>query len=102
MKEIYKSRKRHRQVIPAVIHGGFDPTPGTLSAKLNLLGRHTYENEWFIELNFPHKKVDSLVLAFNDSEESELKTLHHQGIANGLKTDEMEILNHETMLGIRT
>src|SRR5258708_10490605 len=81
-----------------VIHGGFDPTPGTLSAKLNLLGRRIYENEWFIELNFPHKKVDSLVLAFNNSEESELKTLHNQGITNGLKTDEMEILDHEQCL----
>ena len=81
-----------------VIHGGFDPTPGTLNAKLNLLGRHIYENEWFIELNFPHKKVDSLVLAFNDLEKSELKTLQNQGITNGLKTDEMEILNHEQCL----
>jgi glycerol-3-phosphate dehydrogenase len=58
-----------------VIHGGFDSTPGTLSAKLNLLGRHSYETEWFIELNFPHKKVDSLVVAFDDSEKCELQTL---------------------------
>jgi glycerol-3-phosphate dehydrogenase len=75
-----------------------DPTPGTLSAKLNLLGRHSYENEWFMELNFPHKKVDSLVLAFTDLEKSELKTLYDQGIANGLKTDEMKLLNHEQCL----
>jgi glycerol-3-phosphate dehydrogenase len=81
-----------------VIHGGFDPTPGTLNAKLNLLGRHIYEKEWFIELYFPHKKIDSLVLAFNDLEKSELKTLHNQGITNGLKPDEMEILNHEQCL----
>jgi glycerol-3-phosphate dehydrogenase len=81
-----------------VIHGGFDPTPGTLSAKLNLLGRHCYENEWFLELNFPHKKVDSLVVAFNDLEERQLKTLHNQGIANGLKSDEMKLLNHEQSL----
>ena len=81
-----------------VIHGGFDPSPGTLSAKLNLLGRHIYENEWFIELNFPHKKVNSLVLAFNDLEKSELKTLYDQGITNGLKADEMGILNHEQCL----
>src|ERR1700758_5494936 len=36
-----------------VIHGGFDPTPGTVNARLNLLGRHLYEIEWFKELNFP-------------------------------------------------
>src|SRR5260370_4010759 len=81
-----------------VIHGGFDPTPGTLSAKLNLLGRHIYENEWFIVLNFPHKKVDSLVLAFNDLEKSDLKTLHDQGIASGLERDEIQILNQEQCL----
>lgn len=56
-----------------VIHGGFDPTPGTLSAKLNILGKHIYENEWFNELLFPLSKVDSLVLAFNNSERANLK-----------------------------
>jgi glycerol-3-phosphate dehydrogenase len=68
-----------------VIHGGFDPTPGTLSAKLNLLGRHSYETEWFIELNFPHQKIDSLVLAFDDLEKRELQRLYNQGIANSSK-----------------
>lgn len=28
-----------------VIHGGFDPTPGKLNAKLNLEGRKLYEND---------------------------------------------------------
>ena len=60
-----------------VIHGGFDPTPGTLSAKLNVLGKRIYENEWFHELKFPFSKVDSLVLAFNDLEKQELKTLYN-------------------------
>ena len=41
-----------------VIHGGFDPTPGTLNARLNVLGRKIYEKEWFRDLNFPYKKVD--------------------------------------------
>src|SRR5258708_12606035 len=49
-----------------VIHVGFDTTPGTLSAKLTLLGRHLYESEVLIGLNFPHKKIHSLVFAFND------------------------------------
>jgi glycerol-3-phosphate dehydrogenase len=83
-----------------VIHGGFDPTPGTLSAKLNLLGRHSYETEWFIELNFPHQKIDSLVLAFDDLEKRELQTLYNQGIANGLRTNELKLLNHDQSLGL--
>jgi len=78
-----------------VIHGGFDPTPGTVNARLNLLGKHIYEDEWFKELSFPHKKIDSLVLAFNDVEKKELEKLYDQGIANGLKADELEILSRE-------
>ena len=76
-----------------VIHGGFDPTPGSLSAKLNILGKHIYENEWFNELIFPFSKVDSLVLAFSDLEKDELKTLYQQGITNGLKPAELKILD---------
>ena len=49
-----------------VIHGGFNPMPGTVNARLNVLGRHLYESEWFKELNFPHRNCHSIVLAFND------------------------------------
>jgi glycerol-3-phosphate dehydrogenase len=83
-----------------VIHGGFDPSPGTLAAKLNLLGRHIYENEWFNQLDFPRQKVDSLVLAFNDSETHEIERLYNQGIANGLKKDELQILNRDQCLNL--
>jgi glycerol-3-phosphate dehydrogenase len=83
-----------------VIHGGFDPTPGTLNAKLNLLGRNLYENEWFRELSFPHQKVDSLVLAFNEVEKNELDKLYQQGITNGLSPDELQILSREQCLAL--
>jgi glycerol-3-phosphate dehydrogenase len=83
-----------------VIHGGFDPTPGTLNAKLNHLGKKIYENEWFKELSFPHKKVDSLVLAFNAVEQKELEKLYNQGITNGLKPDELQILSREQCLAL--
>jgi len=83
-----------------VIHGGFDPTPGTVNAKLNVLGRHLYENEWFKELSFPHKKVDSLVLAFNEVEKKELDKLYNQGLTNGLQPDELQILNREQCLAL--
>jgi glycerol-3-phosphate dehydrogenase len=81
-----------------VIHGGFDPTPGTLNAKLNILGKHLYETEWFNELRFPFQKIDSLVLAFNDFEKKELKTLYDQGITNGLKSSELKILSPKQCL----
>jgi glycerol-3-phosphate dehydrogenase len=83
-----------------VIHGGFDPTPGTVNARLNLLGRQLYEDEWFKELNFPHRKCHSMVLAFNDVEKKELHKLYDQGIANGLRADELEILSGEQCLGL--
>jgi len=83
-----------------VIHGGFDPTPGTVNARLNVSGRHLYENEWFKELNFPHKSCHSIVLAFNDVEKKELHKLYDQGIANGLRTDELEILSREQCLAL--
>ena len=83
-----------------VIHGGFDPTPGTMNARLNILGRHLYENEWFKELNFPHRNCHSIVLAFNDVEKTELHKLYDQGITNGLKADELEILSREQCLAL--
>ncbi|HEV3210286.1 MAG TPA: type 2 glycerol-3-phosphate oxidase [Chthoniobacterales bacterium] len=83
-----------------VIHGGFDPTPGTVNARLNLLGRQLYEDEWFKELNFHHRKCHSMVLAFNDVEKKELHKLYDQGITNGLRADEMEILSGEQCLAL--
>jgi glycerol-3-phosphate dehydrogenase len=83
-----------------VIHGGFDPTPGTVNARLNLLGRQLYEDEWFKELNFPHRKCHSMVLAFSDVEKKELHKLYDQGIANGLRADELEILSGEQCLAL--
>jgi glycerol-3-phosphate dehydrogenase len=81
-----------------VIHGGFDPTPGTLHAKFNISGRKIYESEWFRELAFPHKKVDSLVLAFDDAEVEEIRNLYDQGIANGVKASDLKILNKKQCL----
>ena len=81
-----------------VIHGGFDPTPGTVNARLNVLGRHLYENEWFKELNFPHRNWHSIVLAFNEVEKKELQKLYDQGITNGLTADELEILSRDQCL----
>jgi glycerol-3-phosphate dehydrogenase len=81
-----------------VIHGGFDPAPGTLSAKFNLLGKRIYQNEWFKEIVFPHKKVDSLVLAFGDVEKDELYRLYNQGITNGLQAAELQILDRDQCL----
>lgn len=81
-----------------IIHGGFDPTPGKLNAALNLQGRKIYEESWFKTLDFPWTKVDSLVLAFNKEEMPELEKLYKKGLANGVSTNELQILTKEQVM----
>ncbi|WP_381415079.1 type 2 glycerol-3-phosphate oxidase [Spiroplasma endosymbiont of Anurida maritima] len=76
----------------AVIHGGFDPTPGKLNATLSIEGKKLYQT-WFKELNFTWKKVDSLVIAFSPYEINEVKKLYERGLENGLDKTELKILN---------
>ncbi|WP_339046022.1 type 2 glycerol-3-phosphate oxidase [Spiroplasma endosymbiont of Colias croceus] len=83
-----------------VIHGGFDPTPGKLNAKLNLEGRKLYENDWFKNLDFPWKKIDSLILAFSKEENSEIQKLYARGITNGLAKKELSILTREEVISL--
>ncbi len=49
---------------------------------------------------FRGKKLDSLVLAFNDLETHEIERLYNQGIANGLNKNELQILNRGQCLGL--
>lgn len=81
-----------------IIHGGFDPTPGKINAKLNIEGRKIYENRWFKELDFPWKKIDSLVLAYDEKEKKSLENLYYRGIANGLTPKELKILVKEEVI----
>lgn len=83
-----------------VIHGGFDPTPGKLNAKLNLIGRKIYEKDWFKNLDFPWKKVDSLILAFNQEENSAIQRLYKQGITNGVNIKSLAILTRNEIMAL--
>ncbi|MBE4703880.1 type 2 glycerol-3-phosphate oxidase [Spiroplasma platyhelix] len=78
-----------------IIHGGFDPTPGKLNAKLNLVGRKLYEEKWFKELDFPWQKVDSLVIALSEKEKEAVEKLYYRGIENGLQPSELKILTQK-------
>lgn len=66
-----------------IIHGGFDPEPGTLKAKLNVEGVPLLY-EAARELNVPHKNNGSLVVAFGEKEESVLAALLARGVSNGV------------------
>lgn len=67
-----------------IIHGGYDPEPGTLKAKMNTEGIGLLY-EAARQLHVPHKKNGSLVCAFGLPEEEQvLEDLLHRGEKNGI------------------
>ena len=67
-----------------IIHGGYDPVPGTLKAKLNTVGvEMLYEAAR--ELNVHHRNNGSFVCAFGTpEEEAAVESLLERGKANGI------------------
>ncbi|GAA0177686.1 NAD(P)/FAD-dependent oxidoreductase [Clostridium sediminicola] len=82
----------------AIVHAGEDPIPGTLKAKLNVLGNEMYD-KLSEELDFPFKRCGSLVLCFDEEDISKLEELRQRGLINGLP-DTMEILKREEALNL--
>ncbi len=82
----------------AIVHAGEDPKPGTLKAKLNVEGNALYD-QLSEQLDFPFKRIGSLVLCFDEDKINELEELRQRGLENGLP-DTMEILNREEVLKI--
>lgn len=72
-----------------IIHGGYDPEPGTLKAKLNTAG---VEKLYAVaeELCVPYRKNHSMVCAFGEQEDATVEMLYQRGLTNGI-TD-LEIL----------
>ena len=66
-----------------IIHGGYDPTPGTLKAALNAQGVELLFQA-AKELNVPCKRNGSMVCAFSAEEESLIHELYAQGQENGI------------------
>ncbi len=67
-----------------IVHGGFDPEPDTLKAKLNAEG----VEKLFAaaeELHVPYKKNGSFVCAFSEEEAKTVEELYYRGIKNGIK-----------------
>ena len=75
-----------------IIHGGFDPEPGTLKARLNVSGVDMLY-EAAKELNVPFKNNGSLICAFGADEEPAIHKLFERGIKNGVKN--MKLLSGE-------
>lgn len=64
-----------------IVHGGYDPEPGTLKAKLNSVG---VEQLFMVakELNVPIIRNGSMVCAFSSEEEPLLEELYQRGQVN--------------------
>ncbi len=87
------------EVNSGIIHGGFDAAVGSQKAKLNVAAKQQWLT-WFKKFNFPYRKIDSLVIAFNNEEKALLHDLYNCGIANGLAPSELTIIDQTTVLGL--
>lgn len=75
-----------------IVHAGYDAMPGTLKAKLNVLGNKRMES-LSKELDFHFKRNGSFVLCFHEDELSGLEELLERGKKNGVEG--LEILSPE-------
>ncbi len=64
-----------------IVHAGYDPEPGTLKARYNVLGSRLYPR-WAEELSFPYLNNGSLVIAFSQEEMAHIDALVERAAAN--------------------
>lgn len=67
-----------------IVHAGHDAVPGTLKAKLNVLGNERME-ALSRELDFPFRRNGSFVLCFEEDGMAQLYELLERGKLNGVK-----------------
>lgn len=78
----------------SIVHGGFDPKPGTLKARLNVRGTEMMPT-LAKELGVPYRNNGSLVLAFSEQEMETVRMLYRRGLANGVP--QLSVLNREEL-----
>ncbi len=77
-----------------IVHGGYDPIPGTLKAKFNVEGSKIYE-KLSEELGFEYNRCGSMVVAFSQDEVQALEGLLERGRQNGVEG--LEILGQDAI-----
>ena len=82
----------------AIVHAGYDCTPGTLMARLNVKGNEMYE-QTASELDVPFKRIGSMVIALTDEDMDTLNVLLKNGRRNGVKG--LELLNKKQALNMQ-
>ena len=66
----------------AIVHAGFDPVPGTLMARFNLLGNRRMP-ALCKDLDIPFDQCGALVLCFDEADRPKLDDLLARGFKNG-------------------
>lgn len=79
----------------AIIHAGYDAKIGSNKAKMNVKGSQMMQ-KLAKDLNFPYKKMASLVVSTNEEEKEILYELKERGEKNGVKN--LEILQRDELL----
>ena len=77
----------------AIVHSGYDPVPGTLKAKLNVLGNKMYD-EIRDNLDVHMFRIGSITVATSEKQMETLKDLLVRSKENGVET---RILNQEDL-----
>lgn len=77
-----------------IVHGGYDAVPGSRKALLNVEGSRMME-DLSQELDFPYRRIGSLVLCFHEEDKAGLEKLYRQGLENGV--EELKILDQEEL-----
>ena len=67
-----------------IVHGGYDPEPGTAKARYNVAGSKLFPR-WADELGFAYIHNESLVVGFGGEDEAALAGLLERGRANGVE-----------------
>ncbi len=78
----------------AIVHSGYDPVPGTLKAKLNVLGNKMFD-KLCEELDVEMERIGSLTVALYDEQLPLLDKLAERSAQNGV---EVKILSAEETL----
>lgn len=79
----------------AIIHAGFDATPGSLKAKLNVRG-NTMMTQLSKDLDIPFTRNGSLVVCTKDQDRTGLDTLLEKGQKNGVP--DLRILERDELI----
>ncbi len=82
----------------AIIHAGYDPKPGTLMAKYNVMGS-LLTKELAKKIHFHYSQIGSLVIGRKEKDKELIDTLYQRGVANDVEGMRL-LTNREEILSL--